>query len=217
MFQLLHHHLLKQNCLEALARSGVENFVLVDDDEVVETNLNRQIIATCSTLGKAKVDAAEERIKEINPNIIAEKYKMFYLPENADSINFSNIDYVVDAIDTITAKINIIERCHKENIPVISAMGAGNKVDPTKLEVGELFKTTHDPIAKVLRRELRKRGIESLKVVYSKEEPREIDESLILKEEENKKRIPGSTAFVPSVMGIIIASEVFKDLINFNK
>ena len=200
--------------LEALVRSGLGNIVLIDNDEVSETNINRQIIATTSTIGEAKVDVAEKRIKDINPEINVKKYKCFYLPENRSEIDFSDFDYVIDAVDTVSAKIDIISRCNELNIPVISAMGAGNKIDPTKLVVTDLFKTDTDPLAKVMRHELRKRKINKLKVVYSKEEPKEIDESLILKEEKEKKRVPGSTAFVPSVMGIILAFEVVKDLLS---
>jgi len=202
------------NALEALVRSGIGNLVLIDNDEICETNLNRQLLATRNTLGRAKVDVAEERAKEINPKIKIVKYKCFYLPENSNEIDFSSFDYIIDAIDTVTAKIDIIVKAKELNIPIISAMGAGNKCDPTKLEVKDLFKTDYDPLAKVMRRELRKRNINSLKVVYSKETPLEIDKSLILEEEKDKKRVPGSTAFVPSVMGIIIASEVVKDLLS---
>ena len=200
--------------LEALVRCGVGNFVLIDSDVVSETNLNRQIIATRKTIGKYKVDVAEERAKEINPNVNVKKYKCFYLPETSNGIDFSQFDYVVDAIDTVTAKIDIVLKAKELNIPIISAMGAGNKMDPTKLEVKDLFKTDYDPLAKVMRRELRKRNVTSLKVVYSKESPLKVDESLILEEEKNKNRVPGSTAFVPAAMGLIIASEVVKNLIN---
>ncbi len=202
--------------VEALARSGVGHFVLIDDDLVNLTNINRQILASHKTIGRPKVEVAKERILDINPNATVEIHKTFYLPANRDEFDFSKYDYVVDAIDTVTAKIDIIVRCYENNIPVISAMGAGNKMNPTMLEVADIYKTEMDPLAKVMRRELKKRGVKKLKVVYSKEKaltPLEAD----IEEEDSKRRsIPGSVAFVPSVSGLIIASEVVKDLIRFD-
>ena len=218
------------NVCDALARSGVRNFVLVDDDKVCITNINRQLIANINNIGKDKVDAMEEHLKSINPFIKVEKKKCFYLPENRDEFDFSKYDYVVDAIDTVTAKVDIIVRCKENNIPIISALGCGNRVDPTKLEVTDIYKTSYDPLAKVMRHELRKRNIKSLKVVYSKEEVlRPLDDLSIscrahcvcpegtIRHCTDRRDIPGSTAFVPPVAGIIIASEVVKDLINFDR
>ena len=189
--------------VEALVRSGVENFVLVDNDEVCESNLNRQIIATVDTIGKDKVDVMEERILSINPKAVVEKRKCFYLPENAADFDFTRYDYIVDAVDTVTAKIDIIVRAAEAKVPVISAMGAGNKLDPTRFEVADIYKTSVCPLAKVMRHELKKRGVKKCKVVYSKEEP---------VKSANGERLPGSVAFVPSVAGLIIAGEVIKDL-----
>lgn len=209
------------NACDALARSGVRHFVLIDNDEVTVTNINRQLIATLSTVGRSKVDVMEEHIHAIDPSIIVEKRKVFYLPENAEAFDFAKYDYVVDAIDTVSAKIDIISRCYALNVPVISALGCGNKVEPTFLAVADLYETTYDPLAKVLRRELRKRGVERLKVVYSKEPPlTPLDESTEGEREEpssGKRAVPGSTAFVPPVAGIIIASEVVKDLTQFDR
>ena len=198
------------NAIDALARSGICNFTIVDNDKVNITNINRQLIANLDTIGRYKVDVMEEHLKSINKDIVVIKKNMFYLPENGDEFDFSKYDYVVDAIDTVSAKIDIICRCKTTHIPVISALGCGNKMDPTMLEVSDLSKTEYDPLAKVMRRELKKRGITHLKVVYSKELPiKPIEDS----QEDNKKVVPGSTAFVPPVAGIIIASEVIKDLL----
>lgn len=196
--------------VEALARAGIGNFVLVDNDEVALTNLNRQLIATTKTIGKAKVDVARERILEINPNAKIETYKEFFMPETEGIIDDS-IDYIVDAIDTVSAKIELVLRANKLNIPVISCMGTGNKLDPTQFEVTDIHKTSVCPLAKVMRKELKARGIKKLKVVYSKEEPIKIE----AENEENtyKKYVPGSISFVPSVAGLIIAGEVIKDII----
>lgn len=199
---------------EALARSGISHFTLVDNDNVSITNINRQIIATMDTIGRSKVDVMAERILSINPDCIIEKRNCFYLPENAKSFDFSLYDYIVDCVDTVTAKISIIEEAKNKNIPIISAMGAGNKMNPLMLEVSDISKTSVCPLAKVMRYELRKRGINHLKVVYSKEEPIKIEEKL---EDSNKRTTPGSISFVPSTMGLIIASEIIKDLINYNK
>jgi len=197
--------------VEALARSGVGKIDLVDADTVCESNINRQIIATHKTLGMYKVDAEKERILEINPGCEVNVFRMFYLPENAGEIDMSVYDYVVDAVDTVTAKIEIIKRAKEAGTPVISSMGAANKLDPTAFEVADIYKTQVCPLAKVMRRELKKRGIESLKVVYSREEA---IKPLQLEEEETGRRVtPASIAFVPSVAGLIVAGEVIKDLI----
>lgn len=195
--------------VEALARAGIGKFVLVDNDTVNYTNLNRQIIATHKTIGMYKVDVMKERILDINPNAIVEVHKCFYLPENESDFNFSEYDYVVDAVDTVTAKISIIVNAKKNNIPVISSMGTGNKINPSMLEVSDIYKTTVDPLAKVMRLELKKRHINKLKVVYSKERPlKPINEI----KSECGKVTPGSTSFVPSSAGLLIASEVIKDI-----
>ena len=201
--------------VEALARSGVGTLDLIDNDTVALTNLNRQIIATHSTLGKYKVEAAKERILDINPNAKVNIYKTFYLPDTAEQFDFSQYDYVVDAIDTVSGKIGLVMQADRTNTPIISSMGAGNKMDPTAFRVSDIYKTNVCPLAKVMRRELKKRGIKKLKVVYSEEKP--IVPQLDLRSEEadiQKRQIPGSNAFVPSVVGLIIAGEVIKDLIN---
>ena len=200
------------NVCDALVRSGITDISIVDNDTVNITNINRQLIANHNTIGRKKVDVMEEHLKNLNPDVKVTKYDCFYLPENSDSFDFLKYDYVVDAIDTVSAKIDIICKCKTKHIPVISALGCGNKMDPTKLEVSDIYKTEYDPLARVLRCELKKRNIDSLKVVYSKEKPMPIIESEKV-EENNKKEIPGSTAFVPPVAGIIIASEVIKDLL----
>ena len=194
--------------VEALARAGVGNFVLVDKDVVSVTNINRQIHATLKTIGLPKVEVMKERILDINPNANVKIFDEFYLPDNAEKMIDKSYSYVVDAVDNVTAKIDLVVRTNKLKIPIISAMGAGNKLDPTKFEVSDIFKTSVCPLAKVMRKELRGRGINKLKVVYSKEEPIKIENSF-----ENNKSIPGSISFVPSVMGLIIASEVVKDLL----
>ena len=214
--------------VEGLVRAGVENFVLIDDDRVCLTNLNRQIIATRKTIGKPKVEVAKERILDINPKANVETHQEFFMPES-DEILDESVDYVVDAVDTVTAKVEIIVRAKKLNIPVISCMGTGNKLDPTKFEVTDIYKTSMCPLAKVLRKELRKRNINTLKVVYSKEEqikPKESDENscktnCICPPGTKRKcsirnQVPGSISFVPSVAGLIIAGEVVKDLIGYN-
>ncbi len=199
--------------VEALARSGVGALDLIDSDKVALTNLNRQIIALHNTIGQYKVDVAAERIQAINPDCIVRTYKTFYLPENSAEFDFSQYDYVVDAIDTVAGKIGLIEAANVAGVPIISAMGAGNKLDPTAFEVTDIYKTSVCPLAHVMRKELKKRGIKKLKVVYSKEKPL----SPLTDEETDKtaKRVtPGSTSFVPPVVGLIIAGEVIKDLIN---
>jgi tRNA A37 threonylcarbamoyladenosine dehydratase len=199
--------------VEALARSGVGALDLIDNDKVCESNINRQIIATRKTIGQYKVDAAKERVLDINPDCIVREYKVFFLPETEDQFDFTEYDYVVDAIDTVTGKLSIIEKAKKANVPVISAMGAGNKVNPSMFEVADIYETSVCPLAKVMRKELKKRGIESLKVVYSKEEPIKPAESAENIDKDTKRRsIPGSTAFTPSVAGLIIAGEIVNDL-----
>ncbi len=195
--------------LEALTRAGIGNFILVDKDNVDLSNLNRQIIATRKTVGKPKVEVAKERILEINPNTEVEIYKEFFMPET-EGILDSTISYVVDAIDTVTAKIELVKRAQELNIPIISSMGTGNKLDPTKFEVSDIYKTSVCPLAKVMRKELKARKIKKLKVVYSKELPIKV-----ARNEEVIKQIPGSISFVPSVAGLIIAGEVIKDIINY--
>lgn len=195
--------------VEGLARAGIQNFVLVDKDNVAVSNLNRQLIATNRTIGKPKVEVARERILEINSNAIVETYQEFFMPETIGILDKS-ITYIVDAVDTVTAKIELVLRANKLNIPIISCMGTGNKLDPTRFEVTDINKTSVCPLAKVMRKELRDRGIKKLKVVYSQEEP--IKPMVI--DESSKKQVPGSISFVPSAAGLIIAGEVIKDIIN---
>lgn len=196
--------------VEALARTGVGRFTLIDNDTVALSNFNRQIIATKETLGKYKVDAMKERILSINDKAVVKVEKMFVLPENIDEIDFSQFDYIVDAIDTVKAKLAIIAKANELNIPMISSMGAGNKLNPMGFIVTDINKTDTCPLAKKIRYELRQMGIKKLKVVYSKEQPVELKEQLF---NENNKPIPGSNAFVPSACGLLIASEVINDLI----
>ena len=204
---------------EALARSGVYHFSLVDNDVVSESNINRQIIATYNTIGLDKVEVMKDRILSINPDAEVKTYKLFYLPETASQFDFSNYDYVIDCVDTVSAKIAIILEAKKHNVKVISAMGAGNKMKPEMLEVSDISKTSVDPLAKVIRVELRKRGINHLKVIYSKEKPIEIDEEYLLEHELKKsgRPTPSSNAFVPSSMGLLIAKEVISDLIDYQE
>lgn len=193
--------------VEGLARAGVGNFLLVDKDTVDITNINRQIIATHKTIGKPKVEVSKERIIDINPNANVETIQEFFMPESPEFFD-NSFDYIVDAVDTITAKIELVIRTKKLNIPIISSMGTGNKLDPTKFEITDIFKTSVCPLAKVMRKELKARRIDNLKVVYSKEEP-------IKPELDTKgKRVPASISFVPSVVGLIIAGEVIKDILN---
>ncbi|MBE6136558.1 MAG: tRNA threonylcarbamoyladenosine dehydratase [Erysipelotrichaceae bacterium] len=199
------------NACESLIRAGIGEITIVDNDVVDLTNINRQLIATHSAIGKDKVDVMESRLLDINPSLIVHKIKMFYLPEESD-IDFSSFDYVVDAIDTVKGKIGIIENCYKNNIPVISALGCGNKIDPTRLEISDIYKTSYDPLAKTLRKLLKEKGIKHLKVVYSKEEPLDIIEPF--DSNNNGRHSPGSSPFVPPVAGIILASEVVKDLLS---
>lgn len=191
---------------EGLARSGIQNFVLIDNDKVSETNINRQIIATTKTIDEYKVDLMKQKILDINPDSKIETYKTFYMPECKEKILDNSINYIVDAIDTVTAKIYLVEQAKSLNIPIISSMGTGNKLDPTKFEITDIFKTSVCPIAKIMRKELKARNIKKLKVLYSKEEP-------IKTKLNSEKQVPGSISFVPSVAGLIIAGEVVKDLI----
>lgn len=210
--------------VEGLVRAGVENFILVDDDKICLTNLNRQLIATRKTIGKYKVEVAKERILEINPNAKVETYQEFFMPESKEILD-ETVDYIVDCVDTVTAKIELVVRANRLNIPIISSMGTGNKLDPTRFEVTDIYKTSICPLAKVMRKELRARGIEKLKVVYSKEEPIKLDETMECSCKNGcicppgtkrkctvRNQVPGSISFVPSVAGLIIAGEVIKDI-----
>ncbi len=203
--------------VEALARAGISNFILIDNDQISLTNLNRQIHATHSTIGKYKVDVMKDRILDINPNAKIETFKEFYVPDSKVKILDKTISYVVDCIDTITAKISLVLECNNLDIPIISSMGTGNKLDPTRFEVTDIYKTSVCPLAKVMRKELKARGVKKLKVVYSKEEPlipnKEIMSNTLKNDKSQKKQIPGSISFVPSTAGLILASEVVKDLI----
>ncbi len=199
--------------VEALARSGIGTLDLIDNDTVCLTNLNRQIYALHNTIGKYKVDVAKERIGQINPEAKVNTYKTFYMPQTAEQFDFTQYDYVVDAIDTVIGKIALVEQAQEVGTPIISCMGAGNKMDATALEVADIYETSICPLARVMRRELKKRGIEKLKVVYSKElamEPEGNTESG--QSERQRRQVPGSNAFVPAVAGLIIAGEVVRDL-----
>ena len=211
--------------VEALARSGVGTFDIIDDDKVCLTNINRQIIATRKTVGRYKVEVMKERILEINPKAVVHTHQCFYTPETADQFDFSQYTYVIDAIDTVTGKIELVMRAQAAGVPIMSSMGAGNKLDPTKFEVTDIYKTSVCPLAKVMRRELKARRVKKLKVVYSKELVRKPIEDMSISCRANcicppgaerkctdKRQIPGSTAFVPSVAGLIIAGEVIKDI-----
>lgn len=215
---------------EGLARSGVGKFVLVDDDTICLTNLNRQIHASHKTIGQVKVEAMKERILAINPQAEVVTFQKFYLPECAEELLRDDYDYIVDAVDTVTAKLDLAERAYRNGIPIISAMGAGNKLDPTRFEVADIYQTSVCPLAKVMRQELRKRGIPKLKVVYSKEEPIRRQEDInddchdagvcppdASSHRNGKRQIPGSISFVPSVAGLIIAGEVIKDIIGLGE
>ena len=198
---------------EGLVRAGVKKFVLIDNDKVCLTNLNRQIIATRKTIGQYKVDVMKERILEINPDAEVEIYKEFFMPGSNLNIIKKDLDYVVDCIDTVTAKIEIVVQCKNLNISIISSMGTGNKLDPSKLEITDIYKTNICPLAKVMRKELRKRNIDSLKVIYSKEEPIK-PYNIPGCESEHKKQTPGSVSFVPSVAGLTIAGEIIRNIIS---
>ena len=214
---------------EALVRSGIGAFDLIDDDKVCLTNLNRQIIATRKTVGEYMTEVMKERMLEINPNVDVRIHNCFFLPENADEFPFDEYDYIIDAVDTVTAKISIIMKANELGIPVISSMGAGNKLDPTAFRVADIYKTRVCPLAKVMRRELKKRGVKKLKVVYSEEQPTRPIEDMSISCRTNcicppgaehkcteRRDIPGSVAFVPSVVGLIIAGEVIKDIAGVN-
>lgn len=211
---------------EALVRSGVGHFDLIDDDKVCLTNINRQIIATRKTIGKYKTEVMKERMLDINPDVEVTVHQCFFLPENADEFPFEDYDYVVDAVDTVTAKIELVMKCQEKGVPIISSMGAGNKLDASAFKVADIYKTQMCPLAKVMRRELKKRGVKKLKVVYSEEQPITPQEDLAISCRSNcicppgaahkcteRRAIPGSVAFVPSVAGLIIAGEVVQDLI----
>lgn len=211
--------------VEGLVRAGVENFILVDDDKVCLTNLNRQIIATRKSVGKPKVEVARDRILDINSEANVEIHQEFFMPDSKEFLD-NTVSYIVDAVDTVTAKIELVVRANKLNIPIISCMGTGNKLDPTRFEVTDIYKTSICPLAKVMRKQLKSRGIEKLKVVYSKEEPIKIDDGVessrkhqcICPSDTKRKctirnQVPGSISFVPSVAGLIISGEVIKDLI----
>ncbi len=193
---------------EALVRAGIGHFDLCDKDLVSESNINRQIIALHNTVGRSKTEVMKERMLLVNPKVSVNIHNCFFLPENAENFNFTDYDYVVDAVDTVTAKIEIIKRAKEAGVPVISAMGAGNKLDPTRFRVADIYDTKVCPLAKVMRHELKKRDIKDVKVVYSDEEPKPSS----LKDEESKKPVPGSLSFVPGTMGLIMAGEVIKDL-----
>ncbi|MBQ3574861.1 MAG: tRNA threonylcarbamoyladenosine dehydratase [Clostridia bacterium] len=195
--------------VEALARSGVGELDLIDNDTVSLTNINRQIIALHSTIGRSKVEVAAERAKDINPDIVVHCHECFFLPENADQFDFSQYDYVIDAIDTVSGKIEIIMRCQAANVPVISAMGAGNKLDPSRFEVADIYETKVCPLARAMRGLLKKKGVKKLKVVYSQEEAIKPNETVT---DANGRVLPGSSAFVPPVAGLILAGEVIRDL-----
>ena len=211
--------------VEALARSGIGALDLIDDDKVCLTNINRQIIATRKTVGRYKVDVAKERVEDINPDCEVRTYKTFFLPDTQDQFDFHEYDYAVDAIDTVTGKLAIIEKAKEAGVPVISSMGAGNKLNASLFEVADIYQTSICPLAKIMRHECRKRGIDSLKVVYSKEKPiRPLEDMAISSlqhgtcppetagKNTQRRDIPGSTAFVPSVVGLIIAGEVLNDI-----
>lgn len=215
--------------VEGLVRAGVQNFVLVDDDKICLTNLNRQIIATRKTVGKYKVEVARDRILEINPNANVEIFQEFYMPGSNSNILTEDLTYVIDCIDTVTAKIELVVNCKKLGIPIISAMGTGNKLDPSRFEITDIYKTSICPLAKVMRKELRKRNIENLKVIYSKEEPIKPDDNSESSCKKNcicppgtarkctiRNQVPGSISFVPSVAGLMIAGEIVREIIGIN-
>lgn len=196
---------------EALVRSGIGNIELIDADTVCQSNINRQLFATTKNIGRLKTEAAKERLLEINPEINITVKSIFYLPENADEFDFTQYDYIIDAVDTVAAKLSLAQKAQLAGTPIISSMGAGNKLDPTLFEVADIYKTSVCPLAKVMRTECRKRGIKKLKCVYSKEIPMKPKE-VFSEEKSTRRQTPGSVAFVPSVAGLIIAGEVLKDL-----
>ncbi|ABX41684.1 tRNA threonylcarbamoyladenosine dehydratase [Lachnoclostridium phytofermentans] len=197
--------------VEALVRSGIGEITIVDNDTICLSNINRQIIATHDTVGQYKVDVMEKRIKSINPNAIIHSYRSFFLPETAEEFDFASYNYVVDAIDTVAGKLSLVEKAQAVGTPIMCSMGAGNKLDPTKFEVADIYKTSICPLAKVMRYECKKRGIKKLKVVYSKELP--ITPVMQPQEQTQRRSTPGSIAFVPSAAGLIIASTVVRDLL----
>lgn len=203
---------------DALVRSGVGEIDIIDSDEVALSNINRQLIATSKSVGQKKVEVMQAHLLEINPEVRVNAHCCFFLPETKDQFDFTEYDYVIDAVDTVTAKIALVEACQEADVPIISSMGAGNKLDPTAFEVADIYKTSVCPLAKVMRRELKKRNIKHLKVVYSKEEPLDPieDEAFESDEKRTRRAIPGSIAFVPSVAGLILAGEVVKDLVKKN-
>ena len=207
--------------VEALARCGVGTLDLFDNDKIDITNINRQIHATTKTIGEYKVDIAKERVLDINPNAVVNAYKLFFLQKTSCEVDFSKYDYIVDAIDTVSGKIELVLNAKEYNIPIISSMGAGNKIDPTMFKVADIYETKICPLAKVMRRELKKRGIEKLKVVYSRETPVRLQTPVNFVDtpfqKGAKRQIPGSNSFVPSVAGLIIAGEVVKDLTGYEK
>ena len=199
---------------DALVRSGIGHITIVDSDDVALSNINRQLIATEKSVGRKKIEVMKEHLLEINPKVEIFAKDCFFLPETEGEFDFSKFDYVIDAVDTVTAKLALVEACEKAKTPIISSMGAGNKLDPTAFEVADIYKTSVCPLAKVMRRELKKRNVKHLKVVYSKEEPLEpIEDADFVSDEKRQRRAtPGSIAFVPSVAGLILAGEVIKDL-----
>ena len=199
---------------DALVRSGIGEITIVDSDDVAESNINRQLIATTKTIGRKKVAVMEEHLLEINPEVKIHAYDCFFLPETKNQFDFFQYDYVIDAVDTVTAKLALVEACKEAGVPIVSSMGAGNKLDPTAFEVTDIYKTSVCPLAKVMRKELKTRGIKKLKVVYSKEIPLEPieEEGFVSDEKRSRRATPGSVAFVPSVAGLILAGEVIKDL-----
>lgn len=199
--------------VEVLARSGIGALTLIDKDVVDVTNLNRQIIALHSTVGQPKVEVARQRVLDINPDCRVTTFEMFYLPENADSFDFSQYDYVVDCVDTVTAKLDLIRRCHEQQVPLLSCMGAANKMDATAFRVADIYKTNMDPLAKIIRKKLRKLGIPQQKVVYSEEEPMTPAE-VSTETKPTGRPVPASNAFVPAAAGLVAGGEVVKDLIN---
>ncbi len=206
------------HAVEALIRSGIGAIDIIDSDDIAVSNINRQLIATLKSVGRKKVEIMKERILEINPEVEVVTHCCFFLPETKDQFDFSQYDYVIDAVDTVTAKVALVEACQEAAVPIISSMGAGNKLDPTAFEVADIYKTSVCPLAKVMRRELKKRNIKHLKVVYSKEEPLEPieDEAFVSDEKRQRRATPGSIAFVPSVAGLILAGEVVKDIAGIN-
>lgn len=203
------------HAVDALARSGIGAITIVDSDNVATSNINRQLIATESSVGKKKVEVMKAHLLDINPDIKVDARDCFFLPETKEEFDFTQYDYVIDAVDTVTAKLSLVEACKEANVPIISCMGAGNKLDPTAFEVADIYKTSVCPLAKVMRKELKARGIKHLKVVYSKEIPLEPieDETFVSDEVRSRRATPGSIAFVPSVAGLILAGEAIKDLV----